>query len=73
MKAEIQDKYYYIIKAKTKKKTYFKIGEAVKRIRPESLVSKYSKYTGNTAELLAFEKLLRDNKNMLNDKTIHIS
>lgn len=71
MKAEIQDKYYYIIKAKTKKKTYFKIGEAFKRIRPESLVSKYSKYTGNTAELLAFEKLPRNNKKRLNDKTIH--
>lgn len=71
MKVEIQDKYYYIIKAKTKKKTYFKIGEAFKRSRPESLVSKYSKYTGNTAELLAFEKLPRNNKKRLNDKTIH--
>lgn len=71
MKAEIQDKYYYIIKVNNKKKTYFKIGEACKRSRPESLVSKYSKYTGNTAELLAFEKLPRNNKKRLNDKTIH--
>lgn len=71
MKAEIQDKYYYIIKVNTKKKTYFKIGEACKRSRPESLVSKYSKYTSNTAELLAFEKLPRNNKKRLNDKAIH--